>query len=82
MQLEDYRVIPGVVSVHVDGANLCLKYLVVVVQGLPMFLDDHQELNIALHDCYHALLPLLLVVDDAAYHLEEDNHILVALHLP
>ena len=44
-------------------------------------MENREELDVALHDRHHALPPLLLVVGDVSAHLEEGNHVLVALRL-
>ena len=82
MQHVDHRVVPGVASMRVDGVHLGFKNLVVVVQVLTRFLDDHEELNVALHGRHHALLPLFLVVGDVPGHLEQGHHVLIGFRRP
>ena len=68
MQLVDDWMMPGITAVCIDRVDLRLEYLVVNIQRLPWILRDHEELDIALYNCHHAFLLLLLVVGDDPDH--------------
>ena len=69
----------GIVSVRAADVYLRFKNLVLVIQGLSWFLDDHTELGLVSHDRYHTLFLLLLGVCDVPGHLEEEDSVLVVL---
>ena len=75
----DNRMMPGVVSMRVADVYLHFENLVLVIQGLSWFLNNHTELDLVPHDRYRALFLLLLGVCDIPDHLEEEDSVLVVL---